>query len=108
WRRIGTARPFVGRGGAGESEQRWTGPSGLSPDSGDGGGTGSENLLALGRRENSQHFPVLGYGSPGDVDVVLLQQFHHFLVAVGVFLICLRDEFLDLLLHAFAGHVAAG
>src|ERR1035441_605145 len=35
-------------------------------------GRASEELLALARREDAQHFPVLGHGAASDLDAVAL------------------------------------
>src|SRR5436853_5845798 len=67
---------------------------------------GSEQFLALGRREDAEHLAVFGHGAPSDLDSLLF--FEHLddgLVAEGVGFVLLIDDFFDGLLHAFGGDV---
>src|SRR5579859_5843669 len=67
---------------------------------------GSEQLLALGRSEDAEHLAVLGHGASSDLDTLLfLEHLDDGLVAEGVLLVLLIDDFFDGLLHAFGGDV---
>src|SRR5689334_439695 len=57
---------------------------------------GSEQLLALRRRQDTQLLTVLGDGPPCDVDGLVLQQLDDLLIRVWMFRVLCGDDLSDL------------